>query len=322
MVLTEDDKLSDPLWVDGDDARARLAERLAQGQLTPQEAAAVQYFIEHGYVVLDLPDVEGDIAETLGDVERAWAEAPTGLLAAGPIRGGRPYPMSFLAKELTRGPGVRILDLHSHSAGARKFYLNDTLHRFAEIVFGQPAVATQTIYFEYGSTQSLHRDPWFVNHDPRTHLLAAWIALEDIHPDSGPLTLVPGSNRLPFYRFSTDDVVFHDRRVSPVEHQAARDHMAAQMSTLETAPFLGKRGQALIWHGSLIHGGSHVRNESLTRKSLVVHFGCEATHPRRGGGFGTSSGEGGVRYTTEKYVSPTGRSGFHSPVAGLTEADI
>src|SRR6266516_4337125 len=73
--------------------------------------------------------------------------------------------------------------------------------RFVELIFGAPAIAFQSLYFEYGSQQGLHRDPMFVVTDPPSHLLASWVALEDITPDSGPLAYVPGSQHLPWYEF-------------------------------------------------------------------------------------------------------------------------
>ena len=316
MVLSDDNRLAQPLWIDEPGALERLGDLLSSGVVTEDEAAIVQRFIERGYLVVDLPGVSEDVDGTLSDVEQLWREPPSNLLAAGPVREGRPFPMSEIASQIVRGPGVRVLDIHSHSDAARRLYLNSTLHRLVGIIFGQPPVATQTIFFEYGSTQSLHRDPWYVNHTPRTHLLAAWIALEDISPDSGPLTLSPGSHRLPFYRFGTDDIVFHDPRVTTQEKWAAIDQLDEQVKPLGIIPFLGKRGQALIWHGSLAHGGSSVEDPAMTRKSLVVHFGCAATHPRRGASF-----DGQVRYTEDKYFAPNGESGFRNPVAeALVEA--
>jgi len=34
---------------------------------------------------------------------------------------------------------------------------------------------------------------------PEGYLVGAWVAVEDIHPDSGPLVYYPGSHRLPYY---------------------------------------------------------------------------------------------------------------------------
>ncbi len=191
------------------------------------------------------------------------------------------------------------------------------------MILGHQAVATQSLFFEYGSTQSLHRDPWYVNHTPRTHLVAAWFSLEDVHPDSGPLRYVPGSHRMPWYRFSTNDVVFHDPRVTAEERTAALAHMDEQIAKrgLKVQAALPRKGQVFLWHGSLVHGGSHVVNPALTRNSLVVHYGRTDTHPNRGVGM-TRDRVTRVFYTDQKYRHPSGTQGFHNPFRGKTAADF
>jgi phytanoyl-CoA hydroxylase len=320
MLLTADNHLADPLWIDQPDALDALDAKMVRGEIGMQEGEVVRHFIDHGYAIIEPPGLDAAIDNLLSSVDLLWRTCPADLLAAGPIREGRPFPMSVVAGELQRGPGVRILDLHSHAAGALALYLDAEIHRICGLLFGEPAVATQSIYFEYGSTQSLHRDPWYVNHTPRTHLLAAWIALEDISADSGPLTYVPGSHRLPFYRFSTDDIVFHDPRVTTAEKWAAVDHMNDQIKDLETRPFTARKGQVFLWHSALVHGGSPVADPGCTRNSLVVHFGTSSSHPRRGGAYNNGETHR-VFYTERRYRTPWGAEGFYSPVMGLTTAD-
>jgi len=36
--------------------------------------------------------------------------------------------------------------------------------------------------------------------------------------------------------------------------------------------FLAKKGDILIWHANLLHGGSPITNVALTRKSMVAHY--------------------------------------------------
>src|SRR6185503_8081014 len=82
-----------------------------------------------------------------------------------------------------RKPGVRVQEVHSHSRAARRLYLHPKLHAIASLILGEQAVAIQSILFEYGAAHRLHRDPVFVQTAEPGHLLAAWIALEDIDPD-------------------------------------------------------------------------------------------------------------------------------------------
>ena len=41
---------------------------------------------------------------------------------------------------------------------------------------------------------------------------------------------------------------------------------------LEKKIFLAKKGDLLIWHANLFHGGEAQKNKSLTRKSVVFHY--------------------------------------------------
>ena len=47
-----------------------------------------------------------------------------------------------------------------------------------------------------GSQQGAHSDSIHMTTYPIGYLSAAWIAFEDIHPDSGPQLFYPGSHRL------------------------------------------------------------------------------------------------------------------------------
>jgi ectoine hydroxylase-related dioxygenase (phytanoyl-CoA dioxygenase family) len=39
-----------------------------------------------------------------------------------------------------------------------------------------------------------------------------------------------------------------------------------------------KRGDLLIWHGALIHGGTPMLNPGLTRRSFICHYTSMASH--------------------------------------------
>ena len=60
----------------------------------------------------------------------------------------------------------------------------------------------QSLTFIYGSEQRLHQDFLYVVAKIPSHLAAAWIALEDVHPEAGPLFYFP-VNRLPKFDFGT-----------------------------------------------------------------------------------------------------------------------
>jgi ectoine hydroxylase-related dioxygenase (phytanoyl-CoA dioxygenase family) len=209
------------------------------------------------------------------DVDRVWAERPDTLAYAhtNPLA-----PLSVADEASERAPSCRLADLHSHSDAALALYLDRTVFRHVERVLGQPPVATQSLFFEYGSQQGLHRDPVFVQHKPPSHLVAAWIALEDIDRRSGPLLYVPGSHRLPYYQFAPGEHRFDHSRHGAGETRAMEEHDRAQCAArgLPVVAFTPRRGEVLLWHHSLLHGGAGVEDPSLTRRSFVVHFASAA----------------------------------------------
>lgn len=308
-------ELQSDLWLDQPDAHARIADRRARGDITPDEAEQLARFVDLGYLTFSLDLDDAFCRGFDDDVARLWEERPDDLAVSPPGPGG---PTSFADWDgPVREIGYRIPDLHSHSTHARELYLHPRIFRFIELIYGAPAIAFQSLYFEYGSQQGLHRDPMFVVTDPPSHLLAAWIALEDIAADSGPLAYVPGSQHLPWYEFEPDTVVC-GQRVSPEHRAEFRDWTHAQMRErgLEVMPFTARRGDVFVWHGGLLHGGTPIENPARTRRSFVVHY-CTAAHKTsRTAGMRVRDGDGWRRaaHTTDRVIGNETARGLENPL--------
>lgn len=321
--MTGQGVLASDLWIDQPGAHERIERLRKKGEITPGEAERLVRMVDQGYLSfsLELPDrIFEEIEET---VDRIWRDKPFDLAWAskGPLR-------SFVEADEARDrkPSYRIADLHSHCPAALDLYLDPTVFRHIELLLGQPAIATQSLYFEYGSQQPLHRDPVFVQTQPPSHLFAAWIALEDVGPRCGPLVYVPGSHRLPYYQFEPgewrlDNVRLSGRETEAMLEMAEFDRRQVAERGLETEVFTCKRGDVLIWHTSLLHGGALVEDPSLTRKSLVVHFSSRANYKIRLQRIvETVSTEGGERVErarileTEQVFTRDSRQGFDNPL--------
>ena len=126
-------------------------------------------------------------------------------------------------------------------------------------------------------------------------LAGSWVALEDVQPLSGEFQFVPGSHRLPeLLHYGTDKA-----------HHFDYDEFGKILSTtlrmceergLETKTFMAEKGDVLIWHGDLMHGGVQIQDSTRTRKSLIAHLMplgvlptffdfSEAVVPYAGGGY-------------------------------------
>jgi phytanoyl-CoA hydroxylase len=302
------------LWLDQPDAHDRIVARRATDALTADEAEKLHGFVDNGYMTTSL-GLDEAFCDALDDeIATLWQQRPADLAVSPHI--GR--PRSFADYEgPVRGRGYRIPDLHGYSPRALTLYLHPTLFRLVELIFDEPALAFQSLYFEHGSTQGLHRDPMFVATRPTSNLCAAWIALEDITADSGPLAYVPGSHRLPWFEFEPGTVVCK-QSVGPEQRAefASWVKETIREKGLERRAFTCKRGDAFIWHGGLVHGGEIIENPERTRKSFVVHYTTAADYTSRTARMDVRDGTGWRRVarTTETIVERDGARGLEAPL--------
>ena len=310
--LSPDGRLASDLWLDRWNARRQIKKSLRRGKLTAERAEQLRHFVERGYLILSL-DLDEQIFSQLDEaVESLWRERPEQVAYA---YHSLLTPFSDAQLE-HRSPSYRIADLHTYSEAAMALYLHREIFDVIELIFGELAVATQSLYFEWGSQQGLHRDPVYVQMTPPSHLAAAWIALEDIGPDCGPLVYVPGSHRLPYYQFAPDRYTFDHATDGNDALEASQewDRRHCVKAGLELETLTCRRGDVLIWHHSLLHGGSFPTDPALTRKSFVVHYTSLATMPLLRNSYVTAGQETPTVHASERILEREGCHGFDSPL--------
>ncbi|MCX5947136.1 MAG: phytanoyl-CoA dioxygenase family protein [Cyanobacteria bacterium] len=141
-------------------------------------------------------------------------------------------------------------------------------------LYGREPFAFQTLNFAVGSEQPFHSDAIHFHSYPHGFMCGVWIALQDVQAESGPLIYFPGSHRLPYLSARSlgleRDAVMgepHPQRFfEPVWQQAVSAH------PFDKQEFLPKRGELLIWHANLLHGGEPVQERSSRRWSQVIHY--------------------------------------------------
>jgi hypothetical protein len=125
------------------------------------------------------------------------------------------------------------------------------------------------------------------NSMPSGYMCGAWVALEDIDLDNGPLVYYPGSHKLP------ELTVEHINRVFPPEsdfyttedlYSRYERLIDSRIERFELKPEYGvlKKGEALIWAANLLHGGAPQNDRGRTRYSQVTHYffqGCRYYTP-------------------------------------------
>ncbi|KEF42517.1 MAG: hypothetical protein ER33_05560 [Cyanobium sp. CACIAM 14] len=193
------------------------------------------------------------------------------------------------------GPGLKLTDLHRYFESARSLAFAGPIIRFLAELFGSAPALIQSLTFWKSSEQPLHQDFAYVHHHSLLgHLAAAWIPLENIHADAGPLVYYKGSHRLSpsqFFQWQKDEILC-TRDDAVQRGRDYGDHLQGLIREQHWEPsiYLPRRGDLLIWHGALIHGGSAMRDPALTRRSYVCHYTAAAAHKalaahRVGGGY-------------------------------------
>lgn len=231
---------------------------------TPLTEAQVAQFHDQGFVVMDpeIPEALLDaVVQEMEPIYQQQIHPQTG--------GGRPNRV----QDAWRGsPAV-----HAVATWARIKLALDQL-------YGRSMRPFQTLNFPRGTEQLEHQDTIHFNSDPAGFMAGAWVALEAMDLENGPLMYYPGSHRLPEYtmqdfglRPTADDYPHYEQALIQVlAEQGLERHLA-------TIP----KGQCLLWSCSLIHGGSPQKDKSRSRHSQVTHY------------FGE-----GLRYYTPMFSTP------------------
>ena len=115
-------------------------------------------------------------------------------------------------------------------------------------------------------------------------MCGVWIALEDIHRDSGCLEYYPSSHiQEPYISAKTIGLKNKDvisQKNPQILFESTWDELI-KSKNYKKKLFCPKKGDLLIWHANLLHGGSKIKNQLLTRWSQVSHyyFDCKCINP-------------------------------------------
>ncbi len=255
------------LWPDLTDAAARLVGKRELGLFDDTDVERFQHWQQHGYVVL-----EGAVSHDLVDRFRAeiadnWRRGHPDLTVE-LNDGSLGFPR--MAPQYEHVPH-KVLDYHSVSTIARDIQFAPAIQRFLGQLFERPPMAFQSLLFKYGTQQEMHQDTAYVVVESPMQFVGCWVALEDIVPGSGELQYYGGSHRIPEYLW------LNRGRACPPGYNDHREflawvHAESQRAGCPMIKFHPKKGDALVWHADLVHGGSKRELADRTRWSFVSHY--------------------------------------------------
>ena len=260
------------LWIDRSDWQQSLTQRVSSQQVSLAEGAQLRDFVRDGFVILPQAASHQAVDAFRREIESAFRNGRPDLLyqahgsqATKPLEG----PVDRL--------GTRVVDSYVSLPQALDLFTSPALIRFLSLIFDDVPLLFQSLSFDQGSQQGLHQDTAYVVVDQPMELAACWIALQDVQAGSGELIYLPGSHRYPDFDFGRGHKHWSGEPADSDAHTAwARwIHEEGARRGLHQQSFLARKGDILIWHADLAHGGAPVADPSLTRQSLVGHF-CPA----------------------------------------------
>ncbi len=231
---------------------------------------------------LDRPGID---ESTLTPAQAAWRRDGV-LHLPGFIPDSLTDPYIRRREQLTRRHGWRAATPYTHIPEMRDLALYPPLMEAMEALIGEQMMLHLCLTGWISTERTWHQDdylnPPFVN----SWYAAVWIALGDIHPESGPFEYVPGSHRWPLMRGE------NVKRYLTAEEKARRKWKtginlwpeyaerfvtpAIDAEIIATRSrivrHIARKGDVLIWHGRLIHCGSRPVSKRLERRCLIAHY--------------------------------------------------
>jgi hypothetical protein len=177
-------------------------------------------------------------------------------------------------KRIQKGSGGKIMFAIHQSDLLRGVGMENSLLDLLSLLMDGKATLFQSINFIHGSEQHSHSDSIHMTTYPLGGLLGVWIALEDIHPDNGPLHYYPGSHKLPYYLnedYGNEGSLFLLGKKDYDEYEAFIRQRIETLGLKKEVLCIPK-GTMMIWHANLFHGGEPHLDKSKTRKSVVFHY--------------------------------------------------
>ncbi len=168
---------------------------------------------------------------------------------------------------------MKINDLYLSVPEVREMALDRTLVRILFGLLGQVPSLCNSLYLEKGSSQDRHVDSLYMTPRSQGHLVAAWVALEDVHEAAGPLEFFPGSHLIKQKMFNNGTYHANDEEMLDWSRYMTKEVKKAK---IKPQRFIARAGDVLVWHAHLLHGGAPIEDYTKTRKSCVFHYFSEA----------------------------------------------
>ncbi|APA85430.1 phytanoyl-CoA dioxygenase family protein [Paraburkholderia sprentiae WSM5005] len=231
-----------------------------------------QSFDQLGYAILPAFYSAAQVDDVVQSIEQRKLQRPMNVTVDLLDTGERSL-LGLLSPREIETLRMKINDLYLDMESVRELALSERIAAVLKDLLGHAPALCNSLYFEKGSQQPPHVDAIYMTPKTDDHLIAIWVALEDAHVDAGQLEYYPGSHKIEQLIFSNGN-----RHFVPEEMPRWHSYMDSEVERhgLKKTTFFARKGDVLIWHANLLHGGSAIADPTRTRKSLVFHYFSEA----------------------------------------------
>ena len=238
-------------WLDTAEGVAKLPTHLGLQHFDAATREAILAWPENGYLILRGLFNHAEVTEINSEIDRLIKD--------------KIVDFNFT--------GRKIMFAFQHSELLRKYVHDRRILDVMDFILGKKMKVFQSINFLTGSEQAAHSDSIHMTTHPLGYMTAAWIALEEITPDNGPLVYHPGSHKLPYllngqYDHGGNQFVIGEDAYLRYEQAVDRSIEEGQFEHKE---LIAQPGDVLIWHANLLHGGKKMATPNASRKSMVIH---------------------------------------------------
>lgn len=162
----------------------------------------------------------------------------------------------------------------------RKLSLYPSVMKVIEHIIGEVAGLHLNLTGWTTTAREWHQDSYLnpLHAGVDTFYAATWMALADIHPDSGPFQYVAGSHKWPLISQRKMLAAMGEDGSDPDwpwrSEQILKPIVEAKIEAegWKVETYLPKRGDCLIWSSRLMHRGSRANVEGMERRALISHY--------------------------------------------------
>lgn len=172
----------------------------------------------------------------------------------------------------------RIVNIQANLPIFKKLWSENQCLKITDYLFNSETSFYTSLFFEAGSSQEIHRDVSLFWTNPCNLFFGTWLALEGTDSENGPLLVIPKSHKLDL--LDRDDIR-QQAGIKPNRLDEYEDSLwqiynsklqnLCSKNNLEIKEVHVNKGDTIVWHPMLAHGGKEILDKERTRLSHVVH---------------------------------------------------